>query len=145
MWASLAVTRNKCVIDCGFGQYRTQYIPSRLRRSGVYRTALSSLQSITHKYMPERRSRKSMYRVRYCRRARSTSNLLHARLGYQHFFPFFLLYSGSKSSPYRVILDRLSGQYHEIWTGLGCRGLASCMTMVTCRVIMDCIAQVLGQ
>ena len=50
VWASLAVTCNKCVIDCGFGQYRTQCTPSRLRRSGVYRTVLPSLQSITHKY-----------------------------------------------------------------------------------------------
>ena len=58
-----------------------------------------------------------------------------ARLGYQHFFHFLFLYSGSKTRPYRVLLDRLSGQYREIWTGLGCRGLASCMTTVTCRVI----------
>ena len=50
VWVSLAVTCNKCVIDCGFGQYRTQYTPSRLRRSGVYRTVLPSPQSITHKY-----------------------------------------------------------------------------------------------
>ena len=45
-------------------------------------------------------------------------------------------YSGSKSGPYGVILDQLSGQYQEIWPGLGCRGLASCMTTVTCRVII---------
>ena len=64
VWASLAVTCNKCVINCGFGQYHTQYTPAWLRRSGVYRTVLPSPQSITHKY----------------------------------------------------------------WTGLGCRGLASCMT-----------------
>ena len=50
MQASLAVTCNKCVIDCAFGQYRTQYTPSRLRRSGVYSTVLPSPQSITHKY-----------------------------------------------------------------------------------------------
>ena len=48
--ASLAVTCNKCVIDCGFGQYGTQYTPSRLRRSGVYRTVLPSPQSTTHNY-----------------------------------------------------------------------------------------------
>ena len=42
---------------------------------------------------------------------------------------------GSKSGPYCVILDRLSGQYREIWTGLGFRGLASCLTTVTYRVI----------
>ena len=36
--ASLAMTCNTgtCVIDCGFGQYRTQYTPSRLRRLGAY-------------------------------------------------------------------------------------------------------------
>ena len=55
---------------------------------------------------------------------------------------FLLLYLGSKSGPYRVILDRLSGQYREIWTGLGCRGLASCMTTVTCRVIIMCTQHV---
>ena len=94
----------------------------------------------TVQYMPERRSHEGMYRVRYCPHARSIIHLLHARLGYQHFFPFFfLLYSGSKSSPYRIILDWLSGQYREIWTGLGCRGLASCMTTVTCRVISICM------
>ena len=38
--ASLAVTCNTCLIDCGFGQYCTQYTPSRLHRSGVYRTVL---------------------------------------------------------------------------------------------------------
>ena len=82
------------------------------------------------------RSWEGMYRVRYFPRARSITHLLHARLGYKHFFfHFLLLYLGSKSSPYRVIFDRLSGQYREIWTGLGCRGLASCMTTVTCRVM----------
>ena len=40
VWASLAVKCNECVIYCGFGQNRTQYTPSRLRRSGVYRTVL---------------------------------------------------------------------------------------------------------
>ena len=51
-------------------------------------------------------------------------------------FPFFCsTYSGTKCSPYRVILDRLSGQCRAIWTGLGCWGLASCMITVTCRVI----------
>ena len=50
VWASLAVTCNKCVIDCGFGKYRTQYTPSRLCRLSVYRTVLPSPQSITHKY-----------------------------------------------------------------------------------------------
>ena len=52
MRASLAVTCHKCAIDCGFAQYRTQYTPSRLRRSGVHRTVLPSPQSITHKYCP---------------------------------------------------------------------------------------------
>ena len=92
----------------------------------------------TVQYMPERRSHEGMYRVRYCPRARSITHLLHARLGYEHFFHsffVFFLFSGSKSGPYCVILDRLSGQYREIWTGLGCRGLANCMTTVTCRVI----------
>ena len=51
VWASLAVTCNECVIDCGFGQYRTtQYTPSRLCCLGVYRTVLPSPQSTTHKY-----------------------------------------------------------------------------------------------
>ena len=44
--ASQAVTCNKCVIDCGFGQDRTQYTRSQLRCSGVYRTVLPSPQSI---------------------------------------------------------------------------------------------------
>ena len=48
------------------------------------------------------------------------------------------LYSGSKSGPYRVVFDRPSGQYREIWTSLGCRGFASCMTTVTCHVISTC-------
>ena len=48
---------------------------------------------------------------------------------------FCSTYLGSKSGPYRVILDRLSGQYREIWTGLGCRGLASCMATITCHVL----------
>ena len=92
----------------------------------------------TVQYMPERRSREGMYRVRYYPRAWSITHSLHAQLGYQHFFHSFLLllYSGSKSGPYSVILGRLSGQYREIWTGLGCRGLASCMTTVTCRVLI---------
>ena len=86
--------------------------------------------------MLELRSHKDIFRVRYCRRARSITHLLHARLGYQHFSSIFCsTYSGSKSGPYRVILDRLSGQYREIWIGLGCRGLVSCMTTVTCCVI----------
>ena len=64
------------------------------------------------------------------------TRLLHARLGDLNFFPFFCsTYSGSKSGPYRVILDRVGGQYREIWTGLGCRGLANCMKTVTCLVI----------
>ena len=50
VWASLAVTCSKCVIDCGFRKYRTQYTPSRLCRLGVYSTVLPSPQSITHKY-----------------------------------------------------------------------------------------------
>ena len=92
----------------------------------------------TVQYMPSRLCRSGMYQVWYWPRARSTTHLLHTRLGYQHFFPFFLflLYSESKSGPYCVILDRLSRQYREIWTGLGCRGLASCMTTVTCCVII---------
>ena len=45
---SLAVTCNKCVIDCGFGQYCTQYTPSQLCRSGVDKTVMPSPQSITH-------------------------------------------------------------------------------------------------
>ena len=64
------------------------------------------------------------------------THLLHARLGYQNFFPFFCsTHSGSKCGPYRVILDRVRGQYRKKWIGLGCRGLASCMTTVTCREI----------
>ena len=43
----------KCVIDCHFGQYRTQYTTSRLRRSGVYKTVLPSPQSIANKYIPD--------------------------------------------------------------------------------------------
>ena len=86
--------------------------------------------------MLQRPSRVDIFRVRYCQRARSITHLLHARLGYQHFSSIFCsTYSGSKSCPYCVVLDRLSGQYREIWTGLGCWGLTSCMTTVTCRVI----------
>ena len=44
----------------------------------------------TVQYMPERRSREGMYRVRYCPRARSIKHLLHARLGYQHFSHIFV-------------------------------------------------------
>ena len=69
--------------------------------------------------------------------AANNTFITRTAIGYQHFFhSFFLfLYFGSKSGPYRVILDQLSGQYREIWTGLGCLGLASCMTTVTCRVM----------
>ena len=77
----------------------------------------------TVQYMPEPRSREGMYRVWHCPHVRSITHLLHARLGYEHFFSIFLLYSGSESGPYCIKLDWLSGQYHEIWTGLGCRGL----------------------
>ena len=89
----------------------------------------------TVQYMLERRSHEGMCRVRYCACAvNDTFITLTARL--PTLFPLFCsTYSGSKSGPYRVILDRLSGQYREIWTGLRCRGLASCMTTVTCPVI----------
>ena len=49
--ASLAVTCNTRVTDCGFGQYRTRYTLSWLRRSGMYRMVLPSPQPITHKYI----------------------------------------------------------------------------------------------
>ena len=55
------MTCNKCVIDCGFGQYRTQYTPSRLRRSGVYRTVLPS-RAVNNTYaLPAKRA----YTTRY--------------------------------------------------------------------------------
>ena len=47
---------------------------------------LTKHQGNTVQYMPELRSREGMYQVRYCPRARSITHLLHARLGYQHFF-----------------------------------------------------------
>ena len=97
---------------------------------------LTAHEGNTVQYMLERRSCEGIFRVRYCPRPRSITHLLHARLSYQHFFIIlYILGSGSKSGPCRVILDRLSGQYQEIWTGQGCPGLASCMTMVTCLVI----------
>ena len=37
---------------------------------------------------------------------------------------------------YYIHMDQLSGQYRENLTGLGCRGLASCMTTVTCHAII---------
>ena len=49
-YASLAMTCNTCIIDCDFGQYHTQYTPSRLHHSGVYKTVLPSPQSIIQKY-----------------------------------------------------------------------------------------------
>ena len=52
---------------------------------------LTAHEGNTVQYMPERRSREGMYRVWYCPRARSITHLLHARLGYQHFFHFFVV------------------------------------------------------
>ena len=95
---------------------------------------LTAHEGNTVQYMLDRRSLEGMYQVRYCPRARLITHLLHSRLDYQHFFHCSAVHTRGQSPKYRVILDQLSGQYREIWTALGCRGLASCMTTVTCRV-----------
>ena len=64
----------------------TGYVSNIDRVLGQYRT----------QYMSERCSCEGMYRVRYCPRVRSITHLLHARLGYQHFFPFFVVVLGVK-------------------------------------------------
>ena len=52
---------------------------------------LTSHPSNTVQHMPPRLCRSGMYQVRYCPRARSITHLLHARLGYQHFFHSFFV------------------------------------------------------
>ena len=78
--------------------------------------------SITHTYMPPQLRRDGMYQVRCCPSC-AVNNLFITRTArLTTLFPSFLCSTrGSKSGPYRVILDRLSGQYREIWTGPGCQ------------------------
>ena len=52
---------------------------------------LTSHPGNTVQHMPTWLRRSGMYQVRYCPRARSITHLLHARLGYQHFFHSFFV------------------------------------------------------
>ena len=57
----------------------------------------------TVQYMPERRSREDMYRARYCPGAQSITLLLHAQLGYQHFFHSIFFCSTQGQSPVHIV------------------------------------------
>ena len=78
-----------------------------------------------------------VYLVRCCPRERSITHLLHTRLGYQHFFHFFLLYSGSKSCPYHAILDRCNSGRPYLAADLT-KGESSCEIFhgcATCKAV----------